>query len=140
MTSRSLVVQTAFLGDVVLTTPLLGVLAERHGPVDVVTTPAAAPLLATHPAVRRVIPYAKRGADRGIAGLLRLGRALRAERYAFAYLPHRSLRSAALAVIARIPRRIGFADGWRLLYTGSRGRPASGHEIDRLLALADAPP
>ena len=140
MTSPSLVIQTAFLGDVVLTTPLLGVLAERHGPVDVVTTPAAAQLLETHPAVRRVIPYAKHGADRGIAGMLRLGRALRAERYAFAYLPHRSLRSAALALIARIPRRIGFADGWRLLYTGSRPRPATGHEIDRLLALADVPP
>ncbi|HXJ31537.1 MAG TPA: glycosyltransferase family 9 protein, partial [Gemmatimonadales bacterium] len=137
---HTLVVQTAFLGDVVLTTPLLSVLAERHGPVDVVTTPAAAPLLETHPAVRRVIPYAKRGADRGFAGLLRLGRSLRAERYAFAYLPHRSLRSAALAVIARIPRRIGFADGWRLLYTGSRPRPATGHEIDRLLALADVLP
>ena len=139
-TIHALVVQTAFLGDVVLTTPLLSVLAERHGPVDVVTTPAAAPLLETHPAVRRVIPYAKRGADRGFSGLLRLGRSLRAERYAFAYLPHRSLRSAALALIARIPRRIGFADGWRLLYTGSRPRPASGHEIDRLLALADVSP
>lgn len=138
--NQTLVVQTAFIGDVVLTTPLLSALAERHGPVDVVTTPAAAPLLETHPAVRRVIPYAKRGADRGFSGLLRLGRTLRAERYAFAYLPHRSLRSAALALIARIPRRIGFADGWRLLYTGSRPRPASGHEIDRLLALADAPP
>jgi lipopolysaccharide heptosyltransferase II len=140
LTSPSLVIQTAFLGDVVLTTPLLSVLAERHGPVDVVTTPVAAPLIETHPAVRRVIPYAKRGADRGFSGLLRLGRSLRAERYAFAYLPHRSLRSAALALIARIPRRIGFADGWRLLYTGSRRRPATGHEIDRLLALADVPP
>ncbi|HET9707895.1 MAG TPA: lipopolysaccharide heptosyltransferase II [Gemmatimonadales bacterium] len=138
--NHTLVVQTAFLGDVVLTTPLLSVLAERHGPVDVVTTPAAAPLLETHPAVRRVIPYAKRGADRGFAGMLRLGRALRAERYAFAYLPHRSLRSAVLALVARIPRRIGFADGWRLLYTGSRPRPATGHEIDRLLALADVRP
>lgn len=137
---HTLVVQTAFLGDVVLTTPLLNVLAERHGPVDVVTTPAAAPLLETHPAVRRVIPYAKRGADRGFSGLLRLGRSLRAEQYAFAYLPHRSLRSAALALIARIPRRIGFADGWRLLYTGSRPRPATGHEIDRLLTLADVLP
>jgi heptosyltransferase II len=134
------VIQTAFLGDVVLTTPLLSVLAERHGPVDVVTTPAAAPLLETHAAVRRVIPYAKRGADRGFSGLLRLGRSLRAERYAFAYLPHRSARSAALALIARIPRRIGFADGWRLLYTGARPRPATGHEIDRLLALADVLP
>jgi lipopolysaccharide heptosyltransferase II len=137
---HTLVVQTAFLGDVVLTTPLLSVLAERHGPVDVVTTPAAAPLIETHPAVRRVIPYAKRGADRGLSGLLRLGRSLRAERYAFAYLPHRSLRSAVLALIARISRRIGFADGWRLLYTGSRPRPATGHEIDRLLTLADVLP
>ncbi|MGH7537990.1 MAG: glycosyltransferase family 9 protein, partial [Gemmatimonadales bacterium] len=109
----SLVVQTAFLGDVVLTTPLLAALAQRHGPLDVVTTPAAAPLLETHPAVRRVIPYDKRGADRGWDGLRRLARSLRAEGYAVAYLPHRSLRSAALAWLARIPRRVGYRDGWR---------------------------
>ena len=40
--SGIVVVQTAFLGDVVLTTPLLATLAAQHGPVDVVTTPAAA--------------------------------------------------------------------------------------------------
>ncbi|HSD30408.1 MAG TPA: lipopolysaccharide heptosyltransferase II [Gemmatimonadales bacterium] len=133
----ALVIQTAFLGDVVLTTPLLVVLAERHGPVDVVTTPAAAPLLATHPAVRRVFPYDKRQADRGFAGLRGLARRLRAERYAVAYLPHRSLRSAALARLARIPRRVGYADGWRSLYTETRPRPRHGHEIDRLLALVE---
>jgi len=138
--ATALVIQTAFLGDVVLTTPLLTVLAERHGPVDVLTTPAAASLLETHPAVRRVIPYAKRGADRGYRGLVRTAQQLRAERYAIAYLPHRSLRSAILALVAGIPRRIGFHDGWRLLYTGSRRRPADGHEIDRLLALADLVP
>jgi heptosyltransferase-2 len=132
----SLVVQTAFLGDVVLTTPLLTVLAERHGPVDVVTTPAAAPLLETHPAVRRVFPYAKRGSDRGIGGLLALAARLRAEGHEIAYLPHRSLRSAALARLAGIPRRIGFADGWPVLYTETRQRPTAGHEIDRLLTLA----
>ena len=32
----TLVVQTAYLGNVVLTTPLLSALAERHGPDDVV--------------------------------------------------------------------------------------------------------
>jgi lipopolysaccharide heptosyltransferase II len=138
--SPALVVQTAFLGDVVLTTPLLAVLADRHGPVDVVTTPAAAPLLETHPAVRRVLGYDKRKTDRGIAGLRRLARRLRAERYAVAYLPHRSLRSAALARLARIPRRVGYTDGWRWLYTETRPRPRDGHEIDRLLALVEATP
>jgi len=132
----SLVIQTAFLGDVVLTTPLLEALAARHGPVDVVTTPAAAPLIETHPAVRRVIPYDKKGRDRGLEGLYRLARALRAERYECAYLPHRSLRTALAAWLARIPQRVGFDDGWRSLYTDVRGRPKQGHEIDRMLALA----
>lgn len=134
--SPTLVVQTAFLGDVVLTTPLLAALAQRHGPVDVVTTPAAAGLLATHPAVRRVVLYDKKGKDRGVAGLLRLARTLRAEAYGTAYLPHRSLRTAVLARLAGIPRRVGFADGWPFLYTETRPRPRDGHEIDRLLALA----
>ena len=136
----SLLIQTAFLGDVLLTTPLLAALAERDGPLDVVTTPAAAPLLETHPAVRQVLSYDKRGADRGWRGLRALARRLRAERYPTAYLPHRSLRSAALARLAGIPRRVGFHDGWRLLYSETRRRPAGGHEIGRLLALADVPP
>ena len=138
--ASALVVQTAFLGDVVLTTPLLAALAERHGPLDVVTTPAAAPLLETLPAVRSVRRYDKRGTERGLTGLLTIVRALRAERYETAYLPHRSLRSALLARLARVPRRVGFHDGWPSLYTEVKRRPAAGHEIDRLLALADVKP
>jgi heptosyltransferase-2 len=119
----SLVIQTAFLGDVVLTTPLLAVLAGRHGPVDVMTTPAAAPLLETHPAVRTVIAYDKRGKDRGWRGLRALARRVGAEAYESAYLPHRSLRTAALAWMAGIPRRVGFAGPWSMLYTESIQRP-----------------
>jgi len=133
----TLVIQTAFLGDVVLTTPLLSALAAHHGPVDVVTTPVAAPLLETHPAVRQVIPYDKRGSDRGWVGVRRLARRLRAVRYERAYLPHRSLRTATLALLARIPSRIGFSGGWSFLYTAAGPKPSVGHESDRLLALAD---
>ncbi len=53
----------------VLTTPLFAYLA-RSGPVDVLCTPTAGPLLENHPAVRRVILYDKRGADRGLHGFL----------------------------------------------------------------------
>jgi heptosyltransferase-2 len=136
--SRILVIQTAFLGDVVLTTGLLDLLAQRAGPVDVVTTPAALPLVETHPAVRRAIAYDKRGGDRGIGGMLRLAARLREARYARAYLPHRSLRSAMLARLAGIPERIGFAGSpaaWS--YTRRIARPAGGHEAERILALAE---
>ena len=91
-----LVIQTAFLGDVVLTTGLLNQLAERFGPVDIVTTPAASELVFTHPAVRHTWLYDKRGADQGVAGLLRLAGSLRRNGYRSAYLPHRSFRSAVI--------------------------------------------
>jgi heptosyltransferase-2 len=136
-TSPTLVIQTAFLGDVVLTTPLLTILAGRHGPVDVVTTPAAAPLLETHPAVRKVWPHDKRGAGRGVTGARAFARVLATEGYARAYLPHRSWRSAAIAQWAGIPERIGFADSpARVTYTAKVKRPLSGHEVERLVALA----
>jgi len=137
LSASTLVIQTAFLGDVVLTTPLLSALAAEHGPVDVVTTALAAPLLETHPAVVQVIPYDKRGRDRGWTGLRRLGRQLEASHYARAYMPHRSLRTAALALLARIPIRIGFSGSWSFLYTEGRPKPQMGHETDRLLALAN---
>ena len=133
----TLVVQTAFLGDVILATGLLSALAERYGPVDVVTTPAAAPLLETHPAVKAVVPYDKHGTDRGIDGFFRLVRALKRRGYARAFLPHRSLRSAMLARLAGIPERIGFAGGpgsWS--YTRRIPLPLEGHDAERQLALA----
>jgi heptosyltransferase-2 len=121
---------------VVLTTPLLRALAAEHGPVDVVTTPGAAALLEADPSVRRVIRYDKHGADRGLRGAVSLARSLREARYSRAFLPHRSWRSAAIAVLARIPERIGFADApARALYTRRVPRTAA-HETDRLLALA----
>jgi heptosyltransferase-2 len=135
----TLVIQTAFLGDVVLTTPLLAALAERHGPVDVVTTPAAAPLLETHPAVAEVIRYDKHGADRGLSGIWRVGRGLRARTYARVVLPHRSWRSAALALLSGAPERIGFAGSSAAMsYTRRVPRVERGHEVERLLALAES--
>ncbi|MGH7510179.1 MAG: glycosyltransferase family 9 protein [Gemmatimonadales bacterium] len=138
--SPCLVIQTAFLGDVVLTTPLLSALAQRHGRVDVVTTPAAASLLKTHPGVGSVIPYDKHGAARGWRGFRTLLSELRSRRYATVYLPHRSLRSAALALLSGAAERVGFAGGVAAIaYTTRIQRPAGGHEVERLLALAGTP-
>ena len=136
-----LVIQTAFLGDVILTTPLLSVLAERFGPVDVVTTPSAASLLDNHPAVDSVLRYDKHGADRGWKAFMRMGRQLRTRGYERVYLPHRSLRSALLGLWSRAKHRIGFADSPGAFgYTSRVSRPREGHEVERLLALATPNP
>lgn len=139
--SGALVIQTAYMGDVILTTPLLSALADKHGPVDVVTTPASAALIETHPAVRTVLRYDKRGADRGWQGLRRMAAALRRQHYEVAYLPHRSWRSASLVFFSRIPQRIGFADSPAVsLYTQRVPRPLHQHETARLVALAGLAP
>ena len=139
--SRCLVIQTAFLGDVILTTPLLSVLADRYGPVDVVTTPAAASLLDHHPAVSDVVRYDKHGVGRGWKPFRRLARELRAKGYARVYLPHQSLRSALLALWSGAKERIGFADSAAAVtYTSRVARPRQGHEVERLLALAGVRP
>lgn len=135
MTS-SLVIQTSFLGDTVLTTPLIDELARR-GPVDVVTTPSSATLLANHPGIRAVVPYDKRKADRGVRGFLRLAGRLRRFQYDAAYLAQGSLRSAALAIAAGVTRRVGFASSaGRPLYTESVEYREDLHHAARLLGLA----
>jgi heptosyltransferase-2 len=131
----SLVVQTSFLGDMVLTTPLIAYLAER-GPVDVVCTPAAGALLANHPGVRDVIVYDKRGGDRGMGGFLRLAARLRSAKYDAAYHAQASARSGALTAAAGIRDRVGFATAaGRMFYTTRVAPIENMHHAARLLSL-----
>jgi heptosyltransferase-2 len=143
---ESLVVQTSFLGDLVLTTPLIAELARR-GPVDVVATPAAAPLLANNPSVREVIRYDKRGDETGLFGLFRAARSLRARatrdtgRRArrvpdVAYLAQGSVRSAMLALLAGVRERVGFdTSSGRALYTRRVPYRPELHHAERLWLL-----
>lgn len=149
----SLVIQTSFLGDMVLTTPLIAELASR-GPVDVVATPASAGLLANNPSVRDVIVYDKRGDDAGLAGLWRASRGLRRRRRApqdvvalerraiqTAYLAQGSVRSAVLAILAGIRERVGFStSAGRALYTRRVLYRNDRHHAERLWRLAARSP
>ena len=142
----SLVIQTSFLGDMVLTTPLLERLAER-GPVDVVATPANAALLQGHPAVREVIVFDKRGSAKGYRGLLRVaaqvrwretenGREPRGAR--IAYLAQGSVRSVWLAILAGVPERVGFnTSAARLFYTRRVAFRRDLHHATRLWQLGN---
>lgn len=148
----SLVVQTSFLGDVVLTTPLIAELAKR-GPVDVVTTPEGSTILRNHPHIRNLLIYDRRDADKGIAGFARtVGRirhtglhgSLDSTRspsinrfYEVAYLAQGSFRSALLVASTGVKKRVGFntSEG-RRLYTDQVEYKADRHHAERLWWLS----
>jgi heptosyltransferase II len=133
-----LVAQTSFLGDVVLTTPLVAALRERLRPrrLDVLVRPEAVPLLDGHPDVDALLVDDKRGGDRGPGGIARVVARLRRERFDLVVSPHRSLRTAIVLAAARIPRRIGFADSrGAFLYHQRVARDRRLHDVLRNLAL-----
>lgn len=133
----SLVIQTSFLGDVILTTPLIAELAQR-GPVDVLVTPGGAAALANNPDIRTTIRYDKRGTYGAALGTWQTIKELRARRpYAAAYLAQGSFRSGVLAMLTGAKERIGFASSTgRTLYTTQLPYRPERHHAERLWSLA----
>jgi len=132
------VIQTAFIGDVILTLPLIQAVRRLYpeAAVDVVVVPRAKELFDNHPDVREVIVFDKKGTDRGLRGLRRIAGILKSRSYDLALIPHRSLRSAVLALMAGVPVRVGFnRSAGRLLLTSRAAYQQGRHEIDRNLSL-----
>ncbi len=133
---RALIAQTGFLGDVVLATALIEPLADAGYDVYVLVRPEHAPLLRSDPIVRGVITDDKRAGRRGLSGVLKTARELRAYKFAAVLSPHRSHRTAATLALARIPRRVGFASSplpW--LFSERVDAGAVSHQIERNLCL-----
>jgi heptosyltransferase-2 len=136
-----LLLQTSFLGDTVLTLPLIGELRRRF-PVKKLTLlcqPQSQELLQDHPAIDEIIVDDKKNADRGWTGLRAKAGALRAKGFTLALTPHKSLRSALLLYWARIPFRVGFrqSNGWFFFHRRAE-RDACRHDVERNLGILKA--
>ena len=135
--SASLVVQTSFLGDVILTTPLIRELAKR-GPVDVIVTPPGAAALANNPDIRATIRYDKRSTYGSALSLWNTIKEIRSRRpYDAAYLAQGSFRSGLLAMLTGAKERIGFASSTgRILYTKQVPYRPDHHHAQRVWSLS----
>ena len=135
---RIVVLHTAFIGDIILTLPLVqrlrASLPEAH--IAFVVIPSVANVLENHPAINEVIIYDKHRRDAGLRGILRLARRIRKGEYDVAIIPHRSLRSSLVGWRSRIPRRIGFSTSAGVrFFTDVVPYDKGMHEIDRNLSL-----
>ncbi len=132
-----LVLQTAFVGDVVLATPLFEAARTRLGAdrIGAVVRPETADLLRNNPHIDEIFEYDKKNRQKGPVQLLRMARKLRDATYDAALIPHRSFRSALLVRLAGIPVRVGFdRSAGRWLMT-EQVTYEDIHEVERNLSL-----
>jgi heptosyltransferase II len=97
--SRILAIQTAFIGDIVLTTSFLANLRRLAPNAEIcfLTTPVGARVLEGNRLNVQCIPYDKRGADAGVGGFLKIVKKLRGYGPELVFCLHRSLRSSLIA-------------------------------------------
>ena len=125
--TRSLVIAPQWIGDAVMSEPLLARLAKRGEHLTVAALPWVAPVYRAMPQVAEVIelPFAHGRLDwsarRRVAGELR-------GRFDVAYVLPNSIKSALIPWLAGIPRRVGYRGEGRVLLLNKRlpnpiGRP-----------------
>ena len=141
MAERILIVAPSWVGDAILSEPLVAVLREPlEAPmVDVLAPPWCAPVYARMRGIGRIIESPFRHRELLLGARRHLAHELRENGYAIAFILPNSFKSALIPWLARIPRRIGYGGEARgLLLTDARGldRKALPRLVDRFVALA----
>jgi heptosyltransferase-2 len=115
---KILVIQTAFIGDAILTLPMLQKLKELYpgSEVDVVSNPGTSAIFSSSPTVNYVYVLDKKKKHKSILSTIRFAKELRQKNYTRLYSPHRSYRTALIVFFSGIEESYGF-DNASLLHT-----------------------
>lgn len=135
---KILLVQLSFLGDTILSTPVIAGLKQifPKSTISILTTPISSYLVKNDPLIDEVITYDKRGKDKGLLKLIQKSHHIRTKKFDMVYSLHRSHRTATLLYLSGIPIRIGFKDGkMSFLYTDKREKRVKAHAAERNLSL-----
>ncbi|MBV6479002.1 MAG: Lipopolysaccharide core heptosyltransferase RfaQ [Ignavibacteria bacterium] len=134
--SRYLILQTAFLGDVILTLPLIRLLKDKYpdSKIDFMCIPETSELLRDNPLIDEVIVYDKKNS--GLIGFFQIAKNLRNRKYDAIISPHRSFRSAFICSLSGSKNTISFnKSSMSFLYKHRIKYDASMHEIQRNISL-----
>lgn len=120
--SKILIIQTAFIGDVLFTTPLIRAVKQRFpkSRLSVMVAPRGEFVLRNNPHIDELLILDKGGKDHSLGSMIRRIRELRTRDFDLVISPHRSWRSAFLAWGSGARRKVGFRNGLgRWIYSPS---------------------
>jgi heptosyltransferase-2 len=135
---RALVIQTAFIGDAVLTLPMISKLKELYEDIviDVVCAPFTAEIFASSGAVNNVFVMDKRGKHKSIFALYKFAKLLSAEKYDRIYSPHRSFRTSLFVLFTGVKETYGFSNSsFNYVYRNIVNYDGNIHEVKRNFSL-----
>ncbi|PIU83853.1 MAG: lipopolysaccharide heptosyltransferase II [Elusimicrobia bacterium CG06_land_8_20_14_3_00_38_11] len=134
---KILIIQTAFLGDVVLTIPLIQA-AKKYlkAQISVVCIPSTKNILEGHPSIDEIIVFDKKNSEKGFFSLIKFIKKLKEKKFDVAIIPHPSFKSGLISYLAAIPERIGFSNSaGRFFFTNKVFFDKNKHQLERYLDL-----
>ena len=136
--NRILVIQTAFLGDAILTLPMLKKLREKNpeAQIDVLAIPSTADIFSVVPYVDDIIIIDKKGNQKGILALNRFIKELKQNSYTKLFSPHRSFRSGYITLRLSCDESYGFDNSsFKYAFKHLVKYEQEYHEVQRNLSL-----
>lgn len=134
---NALLIQTAFIGDVVLTTPMIAAF-KRFFPesrLTLLVKPEAVSILEGNPHVDEILVIDKKKKHRGFRGMIAMRSTIRERKFDLLLSPHQSHRTSLLSMFSGIPVRVGYlgAGFAKFAYNKRLKRMDSEPEIRRLI-------
>lgn len=135
---KFLIIQTAFLGDVILTLPIVQELKRKYpeSEIDFLCIPETSELLKNNPHISEIISYDKKNS--GVIGFRDLINKLRSKNYDILISPHRSFRSSLISKLSNAKKTISYdKSSLNFLFDKKIKYRKELHEILRDLALLE---
>lgn len=135
-----LIIHTAFIGDIVLSTALVSKVKEKYPDSDIyyLTTPLGKEILKNNPKIKEVIVYDKRGKDKGFGAFISFVRRIRKLKIDICLTPHRYLRSSVLSLLSGAKIRVGYdVASLSFVFNKKIKYDKTKHEVEKLLSFID---
>jgi len=136
---KILVIQTAFIGDAILTLPMIQKLKEKFSgsEIHVLCIPETQDIFDASPVVDNSIIIDKKNQQRSLFSLLKFINGIKKKNFTQIYSPHRSFRSSLIVKFSGVKNTFGFSNSsFSFFYKNLIQYDKFAHEVQRNFKLA----